>query len=62
MLYFIFSFKYLEYLSKFKNFENFLINLSKTNKMKTFKHNGKHITVNTISELENVKLQINKFN
>lgn len=60
--YFIFSFKYLEYLSKFKNFENFLINLSKTNKMKTFKHNGKHITVNTISELENAKLQINKFN
>tara|TARA_A100001011_G_scaffold400652_1_gene517224 strand:- start:883 stop:1590 length:708 start_codon:yes stop_codon:yes gene_type:complete len=59
--YFLFSFKYLEYLSKFKDFESFLVYLSKKNKMKTFKHTGKHITVNTISELENAKLQINKF-
>ena len=29
--------------------------------MKTFKHKGKHITVNTISELEEAKNQINKF-
>ena len=29
--------------------------------MKAFKHIGKHITVNTISELEDAKLQIKKF-
>ena len=29
--------------------------------MKAFKHTGKHITVNTISELEEAKIQIKKF-
>ena len=29
--------------------------------MKAFKHTGKHITVNTISELEEAKTKIKKF-
>ena len=30
--------------------------------MKTFKHRGKHITVNTLEELELAKKQIRNFN
>ena len=59
--YFIFSNKYLKILKKFKKFKNFLFYLAKKKNMKTFKHTGKHITVNTISELEEAKLQIKKF-
>ena len=59
--YFVFSNKYLKILKNFKKFKNFLYYLSKKNNMKAFKHTGKHITVNTISELEEAKLQIKKF-
>ena len=59
--YFVFSNKYLKILKNFKKFENFLFYLAKTKNMKAFKHRGKHITVNTISELEEAKIQIKKF-
>ena len=59
--YFVFSNKYLKILKKFKKFENFLFYLAKKKNMKVFKHTGKHITVNTISELEEAKIQIKKF-
>jgi len=59
--YFVFSNKYLKILKNFKKFENFLFYLAKTKNMKAFKHTGKHVTVNTISELEEAKLQIKKF-
>ena len=59
--YFVFSNKYLKILKNFKKFENFLFYLAKKKYMKAFKHTGKHITVNTISELEEAKLQIKKF-
>ena len=59
--YFIFSKKIINKLKNFKKFEYFLSNLAKQKKMKAFKHTGKHITVNTISELEDAKNQINKF-
>ena len=59
--YFVFSNKYLKILKKFKKFENFLFYLAKKKNMKAFKHTGKHITVNTISELEEAKTQIKKF-
>ena len=37
--------------------------MAKNNNMKTFKHKGKHITVNTISELEEAKIKsINLYN
>jgi len=59
--YFIFSNKYLKILKNFKKFENFLFYLAKKKNMKAFKHTGKHVTVNTIAELEEAKLQIKKF-
>ena len=59
--YFIFSKNIINKIKNFKKFEYFLSNLAKQKKMKAFKHKGKHITVNTISELEDAKSQINKF-
>tara|TARA_Y100000590_G_scaffold449867_1_gene588712 strand:- start:4294 stop:4995 length:702 start_codon:yes stop_codon:yes gene_type:complete len=59
--YFVFSNKYTKILKRFNKFKNFLFYLSKKKNMKAFKHIGKHITVNTISELEDAKLQIKKF-
>ena len=59
--YFIFSQKYIKILSRFKKFENFLHFCSKKKFMSTYKHLGQHITVNTISELEEAKSKIYKF-
>ena len=59
--YFVFSNKYLKILKNFNKFKNLLFFLAKNKHMKAFKHTGKHITVNTISELEEAKLQIKKF-
>jgi glucose-1-phosphate cytidylyltransferase len=59
--YFIFSKETIKNIGNFKKFKIFLSSLANKNKMKTFKHNGKHITVNTISELEDAKNQIDKF-
>ena len=42
-------------------FENFIASEVKKKKLMNFKHSGKHITVNTISELENAKQQIKNF-
>ena len=59
--YIIYSKNYQKILKKFHKFENFLDYCSKKRLMKSFKHKGKHITINTITELENAKLEINKF-
>lgn len=59
--YFIFSKETIKNIGNFKKFKIFLSSLANKNKMKTFKHKGKHITVNTISELEDAKNQIDKF-
>ena len=59
--YIIFSKKYFSMLLKFKKFEFFLNFCAKKKLMKSFKHLGKHITINTITELENAKSQIKKF-
>lgn len=59
--YFIFSKDIIKNIGKFKKFKIFLSSLANKNKMKAFKHKGKHITVNTISELEDAKIQIDKF-
>ena len=59
--YFVFSNKYLKILKNFKEFKNFLFYLVKKKNMRAFKHTGKHITVNTIAELEEAKLQIKNF-
>ena len=59
--YFLFSNKYFKLIKRFNKFENFLTFLVNKKKIKTFKHKGKHITVNTISQLEDAKVQIKKF-
>ena len=59
--YFIFANRYLKQMNYHNKFKDFLSFLAKRKKMKTFKHNGKHITVNTISELEKAREQIIKF-
>ena len=48
--------------NKFSSFKNFLKFLSKNKKLRSFKHLGSHITINTIQELENARSQIKKFN
>jgi glucose-1-phosphate cytidylyltransferase len=59
--YFIFSSDNFKYFKKFKKFQNLLKFLAKNNLMKTYKHKGKHITINTLEELEIAKQQIKKF-
>jgi glucose-1-phosphate cytidylyltransferase len=60
--YFIFSSDKFHYFKKFNQFQKLLVFLSKKRLMKTYKHTGKHITINTVSELEIAKQQIKKFN
>ena len=60
--YIIFSSEKFDYFKKFKKFQNLLKYLSKNKIMKAYKHRGKHITINTISELEKAKEEIKKFN
>ena len=59
--YFIFNKNFKLKLEKFKTFKNFLKIMAKNNLIKSFKHYGQHITVNTISELEDAKVKIKKF-
>jgi NDP-sugar pyrophosphorylase family protein len=59
--YILFSKKFSKLIEKFSKFESFLDYCSKKNLMKSFKHKGKHITINTITELENAKIEIDKF-
>ena len=52
--------KYLKNIKNFKNFESFLKQLISKNKVFSFVHKGKHITVNTIYELEKAKKNLKK--
>ena len=45
---------------KYNSFEKVLTNLTKKNKLKCFQHNGIHITINTIAELEYANKKINE--
>ena len=60
--YFIFSSDKFHYFKKFKKFQNLLKFISKKNILRTYKHTGNHITINTITELEIAKQKIKKFN
>jgi glucose-1-phosphate cytidylyltransferase len=60
--YFIFSSDRFYFFKKFKRFQDLLRFLSKKNLMRAYKHNGNHITVNTVTELEIAKQKIKKFN
>ena len=53
--FFIFNKNNFNLFGKFKKFKDFLKFLSKKKMMKAYKHFGKHITVNTLAELEKAK-------
>ena len=53
--FFIFDKNNFDLFGKFKKFKDFLKFLSKKKMMKAYKHFGKHITVNTLAELEKAK-------
>ena len=53
--YFIFNENDYHFFNKFDKFKNLLKYLSKKKMMKTYKHSGKHITINTLAELERAK-------
>ena len=59
--YILISDKFCKIMKNFKKFENFLDFLTKKKLMKSYKHLGRHITVNTVTELETAKIQIKKF-
>lgn len=51
--YFYIPKEYFSYFLKYETFVDVLTSLSSNKKIKCFKHDGSHITVNTIAELEN---------
>lgn len=53
--YFIFNENNFHFFYKFDKFKTLLKYLSKKKIMKTYKHFGKHITINTLAELERAK-------
>jgi glucose-1-phosphate cytidylyltransferase len=53
--YFLFSVNNFKLFSKFKKFKDLLKYLSRIRAMKTYKHFGNHVTVNTLAELEKAK-------
>jgi glucose-1-phosphate cytidylyltransferase len=59
--YFIFNKKFGSKLKKFKTFKKFLKIMAASNYIKSFKHYGKHVTINTFSELEDAKIKIKAF-
>ena len=58
--FFLFDRKKIKFLDKFKTFKNFLeSNYAKKN-LRAFLHNGKHITINTLNELNQAKQNLIK--
>ncbi len=59
--YFIFNYNNFNLFKKFSKFKELLKFLSKKKVMKVYKHRGKHITINTLAELEKAKKISTKF-
>ena len=59
--YFVFNKKFEAITKKYKTFKNFLEDMAISKNMKSYKHKGQHITINTISELEEAKKKIKMF-
>tara|TARA_Y100000389_G_scaffold196534_1_gene229619 strand:+ start:1311 stop:2024 length:714 start_codon:yes stop_codon:yes gene_type:complete len=57
----MFSSAYFKLFDKFKKFENLIKYLSRKKNMKTYKHVGNHLTINTLAELEKAKKVSVKF-
>ena len=58
--YFIFDSKFKSSIFRYKLFEEFLVHTVKKNIMYAFRHEGLHITVNTLNDLEEAKKNIKK--
>ena len=58
--YFYFSYNHISLLNKKNNFVNFITGLVNDKKLKSYVHNGLHITVNTLAELEYANDNIKK--
>jgi NDP-sugar pyrophosphorylase family protein len=56
--FFLMKKKHLKSLEKFKTFQGFLENKDIINKLRTYVHKGKHITINTLNELVEAKKNI----
>ena len=59
--YFIFNQKVFDLFSKFKKFEFLLKYLVEKSKIKSFKHRGLHITINSIKELDSARKTVREF-
>ena len=59
--YFIFNKNFKFKLEKIKTFKSFLKIMAINKFIKSFKHYGQHITINTVSELEDAKMKIKRF-
>ena len=59
--YFMFSKKFETVTKKYKTFKNFLKHMAISKNIKSYKHYGQHITINTISELEEARQKIRNF-
>ena len=57
--YFLFDYNELKLFKKFSSFKKLITRLSKNNKLFVHKHFGKHITINTLAELEKARKEIN---
>jgi glucose-1-phosphate cytidylyltransferase len=58
---YIFFDKYiLKELKDFKTFESFLISMSKKNKIAAYKHFGEHVTINSLKELKEAEMYLEK--
>jgi len=57
--YFYINKSYRNTIYNFDNFESFLLESSNFKSINAYKHPGLHITVNTLSELEDAKISIN---
>jgi len=58
--YFVFRKETFSKMHKYKNFAEFLSNWTSQGKFKILNHDGVHITINTLSELENAKQELSK--
>lgn len=59
--FFLFGKEQIQYLKKFKTWQNFLENKKSINSLRAFVHTGKHITVNTFHELEEAEKNLKSF-
>lgn len=47
-------------LKNFKTFESFLVSMSKNNKIAAYKHFGEHVTINSLKELKEAEMYLEK--